>query len=187
MKLEKRINKLKEENTYYKSLNKEKINNNIDDKINKHLEERLNNINTLELDIDDIKEIDIDDGKETDICEDCGFEINENGCICPDICKNEDCENYDEDEYNEICNICKNKLDEEVDELCEESHTLSDIEMEEEFYNENSSKTIASSGSRPMLLQYLLSRINVIGLKFLYFKSEVGTVFTRNVRIDFGV
>ncbi|KAI8059662.1 hypothetical protein BDF21DRAFT_455745 [Thamnidium elegans] len=30
---------------------------------------------------------------------------------------------------------------EEVDELCEESNTLSDIEMEEEFYNENSSKT----------------------------------------------
>lgn len=132
MKLKKKINKLKEENTYYKSLNKEKINNNMDDKINKHLEERLNNKNTLESDIDESKEI--------DICEDCGFEINENGCICPINCNNIDCENYDED-WDELCETCKNKLDEEVDELCEESNTLNDIEMEEEFYNENSSKT----------------------------------------------
>ncbi|KAI8076293.1 hypothetical protein BDF21DRAFT_464680 [Thamnidium elegans] len=72
------------------------------------------------------------------------------------ICKNEDSENYDEDEYNEICNICKNKLDEEVDELREESNTLDDIEMEEEFYNENSSKTIGQDVFQEVVGQAVL-------------------------------
>ncbi|KAI8080663.1 hypothetical protein BDF21DRAFT_399232 [Thamnidium elegans] len=87
-----------------------------------HISKNTNIENTLDFNIDD---------NNNNICEDCGFEINENGCICPDICKNKDCENYDEDEYNKIYN--SNTLDDELDELYEESNTLSDVEMGEEL------------------------------------------------------
>ncbi|KAI8088107.1 hypothetical protein BDF21DRAFT_447738 [Thamnidium elegans] len=71
-----------------------------------HISKNTNIENTLDFNIDD--------NNNNNICEDCGFEINENGCICPDI-------------YN------SNTLDDELDELYEESNTLSDVEMGEEL------------------------------------------------------
>lgn len=149
-KLELRVNTLKKENLLYKNLNKniiDKNNKTIENKCSqeiyydtkKNKDEEYNHINK-NTNIENTSYLNNNDND--NICDECGFEIDEKGCICPDICKNEDCENYDEDEYNEICNICKNKandsntLDDELDELYEESNTLSDVEMGEELCNE---------------------------------------------------
>ncbi|GAA5817676.1 hypothetical protein MFLAVUS_011227 [Mucor flavus] len=83
-----------------------------------------------------------------DNCNDCGFEIDDEGCVCASNCNNIKCEDYDED-WDELCNVCINRLDnnfilnEELDELYEESKSTlsSDIEMEEEVYDERSSET----------------------------------------------
>lgn len=47
------------------------------------------------------------------ICDDCGFEIDESGCVCPDICKNLECDNYDEDEIYDLCKKCKEQMKEQ--------------------------------------------------------------------------
>ncbi|KAI8076919.1 hypothetical protein BDF21DRAFT_400104 [Thamnidium elegans] len=125
-----------QENVFYKNLNKN--NETIENKCSREIyyetkenkDEEYNHI-SKNTNIENTLDFNIDDNNNNNICEDCGFEINENGCICPDICKNKDCENYDEDEYNNIYN--SNTLDDELDELYEESNTLSDVEMGEEL------------------------------------------------------
>ncbi|KAI8076292.1 hypothetical protein BDF21DRAFT_495014 [Thamnidium elegans] len=96
---------------------------NINEIIEKYIkkDEEYNHI-SKNTNIENTLDFNIDDNNNNNICEDCGFEINENGCICPDI-------------YN------SNTLDDELDELYEESNTLSDVEMGEELCNENYPKT----------------------------------------------
>lgn len=61
-------------------------------------------------DIDYVKNIENTEKSENKekypICEECGFEIDKSGCVCPNNCKNPDCENYDEDEENDLCKKC---------------------------------------------------------------------------------
>ncbi|GAA5815347.1 hypothetical protein MFLAVUS_008854 [Mucor flavus] len=109
-------------------------------------DEEYNHVNK-NTNIENTSDLNIDDNINDNICDECGFEIDEKGCVCPDNCENEECENYDEDVYDTLCKKCNNesynnennnntseKLKEELYELEDE---LSDIEMEDELYHEN--------------------------------------------------
>lgn len=69
------------------------------EKIIKDYGERINNFTEMLKNYEENKCQEI-------ICGECGDTIDENGCICPNTCKNMQCDNYDSDEENDLCKDC---------------------------------------------------------------------------------
>lgn len=69
------------------------------------------------------------------VCNDCGDTVDESGCICPNTCRRESCDNYDEDEENDLCRDC-NKIETKgiLEELSDHNiYCLDDLKT---FFNE---------------------------------------------------